>query len=147
MDGVLGCSANSHHPLVSRNPTNSSNTTPSAAGDSLATGHVCKSPMFRRLSATRKTTRFWQRDAKCNAAGDMHRAAWRLQKPRGTRKKCDIPREKHCFAAEDKGFEPLELLPAVLQKFQNSQTGRCMLIVSKGLTTDLIETLESSHCL
>jgi hypothetical protein len=61
--------------------------------------------MFWGPSATRKTTRFSVRDAKCNAAGDTHRAAWRLQKSRGTRKKCDIPKEKHCFAAEDKGFE------------------------------------------
>ncbi len=62
-------------------------------------------PSVLTTRATRKTTPFWVRDAKSNAAGAMHRVAWALRKPKGTRKKCDIHREKQCFAAEDKGFE------------------------------------------
>ncbi len=62
-------------------------------------------PSVLTTRATRKTTPFWVRDAKSNAAGAMHRVAWALRKPKGTRKKCDIHREKQCFAAEDMGFE------------------------------------------
>lgn len=62
--------------------------------------------------ATRKTTRFGVRDAKCNAAGAMHRAAWALQESWGTRKKYGFSRERHDFSAEDKGFEPSTGFPA-----------------------------------
>ena len=62
--------------------------------------------------ATRKTTRFGVRDAKCNAAGAMHRVAWALHESWRTRKKCGFFREKHDFSAEDKGFERLAVSKA-----------------------------------
>ena len=43
-----------------------------------------QNPSVLTTLATRKTTRFGQRDAKCNAAGAMHRVAWALQTAKGT---------------------------------------------------------------
>ena len=68
----------------------------------------CKTPMFWRPSATRKTTHFGVRDAKCNAAGAMHRVAWALQTAKGTGQKCKKPWENQGFGAERTGFEPAE---------------------------------------
>ena len=73
--------ANSHHPLDSRNPTNSSNTTPSADDDSRATRRYAKAQCFaakarreRRLNlgalATKEQARLEQLLAK-NANGSL----------------------------------------------------------------------------
>jgi hypothetical protein len=45
-----------------------------------------QNPSVLVTRATRKTTRFGQRDAKCNAAGAMHRVAWALQNSKATYK-------------------------------------------------------------
>jgi hypothetical protein len=45
------------------------------------------------------------RDAKCNAAGAMHRVAWALQTAKGTGQKCEKPWENQGFLAERTGFE------------------------------------------
>jgi hypothetical protein len=89
----------------------SSNTTTSAEHDAFR-------PDMQNLSdfathATLKTTRFGVRDAKCNAAGAMHRVAWALHESWRTRKKCGFFREKHDFSAEDKGFERLAVSKAI----------------------------------
>ena len=90
-------------PIGSNTTTSAAIHTPSAA---------MQNPSVLATRATRKTTRFGVRDAKCNAAGAMHRVAWALQKSWRTRKKCGFPREKHDFSAEDKGFEPSTGFPA-----------------------------------
>jgi hypothetical protein len=86
--------------------------------------------------ATRKTTRFWQRDAKCNAAGAMHRVAWALQTAKGTGQKCEKPWENQGFLAERTGTEFLvysqcfwTVQKAVAVK---SQTGRPIVCLVAG---------------
>jgi len=65
--------------------------------------------------ATRKTTRFGQRDAKCNAAGAMHRVAWALQTAKAIGQKCEKPWENQDFAAERTGTEQLSVFPMFLR--------------------------------
>ena len=55
------------HTYFSEHHSNSSNPTTSTGVDRYQTG-TCITPVFCRPSATRKTTRFGLRDAKCNAA-------------------------------------------------------------------------------
>jgi hypothetical protein len=64
-----------------------------------------QNPCVLTTRATRKTTRFGQREAKCNAAGAMHRVAWALQTAKGTGQKCEKPWENQGFLAERTGFE------------------------------------------
>jgi len=64
-----------------------------------------QNPSVLTTRATRKTTRFRQRDAKCNAAGAMHRVAWALQTAKGTGQKCEKPWKNQGFTAERTGFE------------------------------------------
>ena len=45
-----------------------------------------QNPSVLPTRATRKTTRFGERDAKYNAAGAMHRVAWALQNSKATDK-------------------------------------------------------------
>ena len=59
-------------------------------------GHA-NPPSVLTTRATRKTTRFGQRDAKCNAAGAMHRVAWALQSAKGTGQKREKPWENQVF--------------------------------------------------
>jgi hypothetical protein len=70
-----------------------------------------QNPSVLATRATRKTTRFGQREAKCNAAGAMHRVAWALQSAKGTGQKCEKPWENQGFAAERTGTEPFEVFP------------------------------------
>ena len=84
--------------------THSSNPTSSTSVDRYQT-RTCKTPVFCRPSATRKTTRFGQRDAKCNAAGAMHRVAWALQTAKATGQKCEKPWVNQGFTAERTGRE------------------------------------------
>jgi len=77
-----------------------------------------QNPSVLATRATRKTTRFWLRDAKYNAAGAMHRVAWALQKAKGTGQKCEKPWENQGFAADRTGTEqPAKSLGK--PKFQN----------------------------
>ena len=64
-----------------------------------------QNPSVLTTRATRKTTRFGERDAKCNAAGAMHRVAWALQTAKGTGQKCEKPWENQGFTAERTGTE------------------------------------------
>jgi hypothetical protein len=64
-----------------------------------------QNPCVLTTRATRKTTRFGQREAKCNAAGAMHRVAWALQTAKGTGQKCEKPWENQGFLAERTGTE------------------------------------------
>jgi hypothetical protein len=74
-----------------------------------------KTPVFWGPSATRKTTRFGQRDAKCNAAGAMHRVAWALQTAKGIGQKCEKPWENQGFLAERTGLELFDVFPVFLE--------------------------------
>jgi hypothetical protein len=64
-----------------------------------------QNPNVLATRATRKTTRFGVRDAKCNAAGAMHRVAWALQTAKGTGQKCEKPWKNPGFTAERTGTE------------------------------------------
>ena len=97
--------ANSHHPLVLRNPTISSNTTPSADDDSRATRRCAKPRCFGDSARRERRLDFGSATRNSTPQATRTEPAWKLQKSWETRKKCDIPREKHGFAAEDKGFE------------------------------------------
>jgi hypothetical protein len=66
-----------------------------------------QNPSALATRATRKTTRFGQRDAKCNAAGAMHRVAWALQSAKAIGQKCEKPWENQGFWAERTGTELL----------------------------------------
>jgi hypothetical protein len=68
------------HALVLRDHTDSSNPTPSIGMDwgyrhGLGRYRHIQNPNILTTRATRKTTRFGQREAKCDAAGAMHRAS------------------------------------------------------------------------
>ena len=64
-------------------------------------------PNVLTTRATRKTTRFRQRDAKYNAAGAMYRVAWALHMAKGTGQKCEKPWENQGLPAERTGGEQL----------------------------------------
>ena len=68
--------------------------------------------------ATRKTTRFWVRDAKYNAAGAMHRVAWALQNSKAIGQKCEKPWENQGFAAERTGTELLGVFSNVFLRIR-----------------------------
>jgi hypothetical protein len=60
-------------------------------------------PSVLTTRETRKTTRFSVRDAKCNAAGAMHRVAWALQNSKAIGQKCEKPWENQGFlSGEDR---------------------------------------------
>ncbi len=77
-------------------------------------GDIQNSSVLTTL-ATRKTTRFSVRDAKCNAAGAMHRVAWALQNSKAIGQKCKKPWENQGFAAERTGTELLGVFPMFLE--------------------------------
>jgi hypothetical protein len=72
-----------------------------------------QNPSVLTTRATRKTTRFGQRDAKCNAAGAMHRVAWALQTAKGTGQKREKPWENQGFLAERTGTELFPIFPVI----------------------------------
>jgi hypothetical protein len=78
-----------------------------------------QNPDVLTTRATRKTTRFGERDAKCNAAGAMHRVAWALQTAKGTAQKCEKPWGNQGFLAERTGTE----LRGVFAMFLKSSRG------------------------
>jgi hypothetical protein len=70
-----------------------------------------QNPSVLATRATRKTTRFGLRDAKCNAAGAMLRVAWALQNSKAIGQKCEKPWENQGFLAERTGTELFDVLP------------------------------------
>ena len=74
-----------------------------------------QNPNVLATRATRKTTRFGQRDEKCNAAGAMHRVARALQTAKGTGQKCEKPWENQGLPAERTGTELFDVFPVVLR--------------------------------
>jgi hypothetical protein len=79
---------------------------------------TCKTQVFWRSSATLKTTRFGVRDAKCNAAGAMHRVAWALQTAKAIGPICEKPWENQGFTAERTGTEFFSCFPCGLEEFE-----------------------------
>jgi hypothetical protein len=77
-----------------------------------------QNPSDLTTRATRKTTRFWLRDAKYNAAGAMQRVAWALQNSKAIGQKCEKPWENHGFAAERTGTEHLGVFPNFFRLFE-----------------------------
>jgi hypothetical protein len=73
-----------------------------------------QNPSVLTTRATRKTTRFWLRDAKYNAAGAMHRVAWAHQNSKSIGQKCEKPWENQGFAAERTGTELFDVFPMFL---------------------------------
>ena len=59
-------------------------------------GHA-KPQYFADPARLEKRLEFGKRDAKCNAAGAMHRVAWALQTAKGTSPKCGKPWENQGF--------------------------------------------------
>jgi hypothetical protein len=68
-----------------------------------------QNPNVLATRATRKTTRFGVRDAKCNAAGAKHRVAWALQTAKAIGQKYERPWENEGFLAERTGTELLSV--------------------------------------
>ena len=60
--------------------------------------------MFCRQSATRKTTRFWGRDAKTNAAGDTHRASMEATEVLGNSQEVRYSQGKAWFCSGGQGI-------------------------------------------
>ena len=81
-----------------------------------------RNPSVLATRATRKTTRFRQRDAKCNAAGAMHRVAWALQTAKAIGQKCEKPWENQGFAAERTGTELFDVFPMFLKSSKGAYT-------------------------
>jgi hypothetical protein len=54
-------------------------------------------PQYFGESRDSKNDSIWERDAKSNAAGAMHRVAWALQNSKGTAQKCEKPWENQGF--------------------------------------------------
>jgi hypothetical protein len=82
-----------------------------------------QNPSVLATRATRKTTRFWLRDAKYNAAGAMHRVAWALQKAKAIGQKREKPWENQGFAAERTGTELFDVFPMILKSSKGSRRG------------------------
>jgi hypothetical protein len=70
-----------------------------------------QNPSVLATRATRKTTRFGLRDAKCNAAGAMHRVAWALQNSKEIGLICEKPWENQGLPAERTGTELFDVFP------------------------------------
>ena len=77
-----------------------------------------QNPSVLTTRATRKTTRFRQRDAKCNAAGAMHRVAWALQNSKAIGQKCEKPWGNQGFGTERTGTELVGVFPVFLKEFE-----------------------------
>jgi hypothetical protein len=80
-----------------------------------------QNPSVLATRATRKTTRFGVRDAKCNAAGAMHRVAWALQTAKGTGQKCEKRWENQGFLAERTGTELLGVFAVFCDSSKGAQ--------------------------
>ena len=79
-----------------------------------------KSQCFRD-SRDAKHDSIWVRDAKCNAAGAMHRVAWALQTAKGTSPKCEKSWENQGFLAERTGTELLSVFPMFLKSSKGTR--------------------------
>jgi hypothetical protein len=82
-----------------------------------------QNPSVLTTRATRKTTRFGLRDAKCNAAGAMHRVAWALQNSKAIGQKCEKPWENQGFTEERTGTELFDVFPMFCYRSKGAIVG------------------------